>query len=260
MKAAVFLLMLCYVGRITAFKCEEAQYLHDIVQIDAGQGHVVATTKENNVFIMSGNIWISLGKTKLKHVTVGRAGIWGVNDQNYLFRFVADEFQRPKNAQMLAQVDAGADHGIVGVSENTICLKISDAQSFIGGTDLVFERLSIDDLTVYISCGGNGCWGVTKSNTVQFTQTLTTSNCTDSGWEEVPKGPQLTMIEVSESGRVFALDTAGSIFERTGISTRNPKGEKWTEISMCFVANHVTFDLKHLWVATKSGFVLNCTE
>ncbi|XP_034019227.1 fish-egg lectin-like isoform X1 [Thalassophryne amazonica] len=260
MKAAVFLLMLCYVGRITAFKCEEVPHLDDIVQIDAGQGLVVATTKENDVFMLSGDRWTSLGKTKLKHVTVGSVGIWGVDANNYLYRYVADEFQQPKNAQILAQVDAGADRGIVGVSEKAFCLKSSDAQSFSGGTDLDFDPLSTDNSMVYVSCGGDGCWGVTKCNTVQFTQTLTTSNCTDSGWEEVPKGPQLTMIEVSESGRVFALDTAGSIFERTGISTRNPKGEKWTEISMCFVANHVTFDLKHLWVATKSGFVLNCTE
>lgn len=79
-------------GFLTAWTCKEAPQHYAAVQIDAGQGKVVMRDKENQVYFLSGSNWYKLGRVKLKHVSVGPAGIWGVDTSDRVNKYVSGDF------------------------------------------------------------------------------------------------------------------------------------------------------------------------
>ena len=57
------------------------------MQVDAGAGLVVGVDKDNQVFTRVESKWIPLPR-KMKHVTIGPAGLWGVTVDNYIYKNV----------------------------------------------------------------------------------------------------------------------------------------------------------------------------
>ena len=76
----------------TGWKCKEAPQQFPAAQIDAGQGKVVLRDRHSKVYFLSGSHWYRLGSVYLKHVSVGDAGIWGVDYANRVNKYIAGEF------------------------------------------------------------------------------------------------------------------------------------------------------------------------
>lgn len=78
----------------TAMSCKEAPLIRNVRQLDAGQGQVVATDRYNRAYYLSGAAWYRLGTVPIAQVSVGPAGIWGVRNNGWVYKFVAGNFRR----------------------------------------------------------------------------------------------------------------------------------------------------------------------
>uniref|UniRef100_A0A8C6NIY9 Fish-egg lectin n=1 Tax=Nothobranchius furzeri TaxID=105023 RepID=A0A8C6NIY9_NOTFU len=224
-------------------------------QIDAGQGQVVLTDSSSNVFFLSGSTWSKLGSVPLKHVTVGPAGIWGVDSSNKIYKFVGGDFVSVHG--LLQQVDAGGNKQIVGVNSgnNIYCLKtsITSAYSQTGSVDWT----GFDGALKYFSCGPNGCWGVNSADNI-YVSVINPSTCGKTSWTLVPGAAK--MVEVGTDGSVFVVNAVGQVFQRTGITEYLPQGMNWAQLPICLPVKHVSYDLERLWVLTEIGLILKCRQ
>nr|BAL61198.1 Fish-egg lectin [Oplegnathus fasciatus] len=256
--AAAFLLVLCYLAVSQAWNCKEAPQQYPALQIDAGQGKVVLTDKNHNAYFLSGSTWYRLGSYSLKHVSVGPAGIWGVDTSNKVYKYVAGNFLLSNGPSML-QVDAGGNGQVVGVSNSytNYCLRSTFASAYRKVGSLTWNSLS--RVVKYYSCGPlYGCWGVDASDRIYFTQRIIPTTCGTSGWTQISGSAK--MVEVGTDGTVFTVNRQGLVFQRTGIYNGRPQGSGWTQVSMCMKINHVSYDLGNLWAVTTSGLLFQCTH
>nr|XP_057933129.1 fish-egg lectin-like [Doryrhamphus excisus] len=259
MKAVIaFLLVLCHLGATGAWSCQEAPRLYYTRQIEASQGKVLARTSSNRVYFLSGKSWYRLGSVSLKDVSVGPAGIWGVDSSNRVHKFIAGEFL-PSTGALLQQVDAGGNGQVVGLTPTnyTHCLRSTYAAPYKGVGSLSWS--SMGRVMKDYSCGPRfGCWGVDQSNRVYVSQVSPTT-CGSSSWTLVT-GFTMSMIDVSTDGSVFGVTTNGLVYQRTGISSHRPQGTSWVSVPMCMAVSSLSYDLGQLWVLTNSGLLLQCSH
>ncbi|XP_049432653.1 fish-egg lectin-like [Epinephelus fuscoguttatus] len=260
MKAiAAILLVLCHLTVSHGWNCDEGPRLYNARQIDAGQGKVVATDRNNYPYFLIGSSWQRLSSIRFRHLSVGPAGLWGCTTSNIVYKYVAGNFVQSRGTPM-KQVDAGGDDQLVGVttSNQAYCLRCSSALTYRGVGSLGWSYLS-RRLKYYTCSPKNGCWGVDTSNRVYFTRTLNSVNCGASGWTQVA-GQHMSMVEVGTDGRVFGLTLGGDVYQRAGIYTGRPyPGTSWVRVPMCMRIRHLSYDLNNLWVVSNSGLVLKCT-
>ncbi|XP_053169971.1 fish-egg lectin-like [Scomber japonicus] len=260
MKAVTaFLLVLCHLAISHAWNCGGAPRLSNIRQIDAGQGQVVATTNHNYAYFLVGPYWQYLRTNKIKHITVGPAGLWAVDTSNKVNKYVAGKFL-PATGLAMQQVDAGGDVNIAGVSpsKKPYCLTTFRTLSYRGRSSPSWTTFS--GSLKYFSCGPLfGCWGTNSHNQVYMTKKITTTNCGMSGWLHV-SGLAVKVIEVGTDGSVFAVTTTGKVYQRVGITGSRPQGSGWRLVPMCMAIKHVSYDLGTLWVVTTSGLTMRCTH
>ncbi|KAL6117071.1 uncharacterized protein ACO6RY_14935 [Pungitius sinensis] len=252
-----FLLGIGYLATSDAnWICDEAPPLYNVRQVDAGLGSVVVRDKDSNAYFLAGSDWKLLGSIKLKHVTVGPAGLWGVGIDDNVYKYIAGDFT-PSTGLSMLQVDAG-NNQVVGVSPSSTanCLNSTTAMALSGVGYLSWSSLSRS--LKYYSCGPLGCWGVDTNNQIFFAQNVDPSTCSTSGWRNAPGS--LIMIEVGTDGRVFGANIEGKVYERTGISTALPFGVDWVYIPMCIGIRHVSYDLGKLWVVSNSGIIMRCSS
>ncbi|XP_032445054.1 fish-egg lectin-like [Xiphophorus hellerii] len=254
MKAlATFLVLLNYFTRCQGWICTTAPEHFAAAQIDAGNGMVVMTDENSNAFVLSDSSWSKLGSVALKHVSVGHAGVWGVDRENTVYKFVAGDFF-PTRGLSLIQVDAGQSQVVGVTSQNSIhCLDASSASSI--EEEGVLKWNTITGALMYISCGPLGCWGVNSAQNIYFTK-VSPDTCGISGWSQIDGA--VVKVEVGSDGRVFVVNQSGNVFERIGISKALPQGTAWSQISSCVTIKHVTYDLGRLWLLTDAGGILNC--
>ncbi|XP_014884335.1 fish-egg lectin-like [Poecilia latipinna] len=254
MKAlATFLVLLNYFTRCHGWICTTAPEHAAAAQVDAGNGMVVMTDKNSNAFFLSDSSWSKLGSVPLKHVTVGYAGVWGVDLNNNVYKFAAGDFF-PTHGLELMQVDAGEGQVVGVTSQNSIhCLKASSASSI--EEEGVLNWNTIPGALMYMSCGPLGCWGVNSGQNIFFTK-VSPDNCSISGWRQTDGAA--VKVEVGTDGRVFVVIQSGHVYERTGISEAVPQGTGWSQITFCVSIKHVTYDLGRLWLLTNTGVILNC--
>ncbi|XP_017287044.1 fish-egg lectin-like [Kryptolebias marmoratus] len=257
MKAvATFLTALNFFSACHGWTCKAAPQQFPASQLDAGQGEVVMTDNNSNVFYLSGSTWFQLGTVALKHVSVGPAGIWGVDLSDTVYKFVAGDFL-PVPGLDLKQLDAGGDGQIVGVnSANTIhCLKSNVASTYEKVGAVSWDN--VPGSLMYFSCGPLGCWGVNSFFQIYFTK-VTPSTCNISGWKLISGAAN--MVEVGADGSVFVVNANGMIYQRTGISNSMPEGNDWVQIPFCLSIKHVSYDLGRLWLVTEDGLILQCDQ
>ncbi len=76
-----------------AWKCGDAPRLYNAVQIDAGQGQVVARDTSSYVYFLIGAYWQRMTTSvRFRHVSVGPAGLWGSGTTNKVYKYVAGNF------------------------------------------------------------------------------------------------------------------------------------------------------------------------
>ncbi|KAE8281740.1 Fish-egg lectin [Larimichthys crocea] len=255
---AVLLLVMCHLAVSHAWKCRAAPQLPTIMQIDAGQGKVVARDASYSVYMLCGTTWFKLGSPRLKHVTVGPGGIWGADTSNRVYKYVNGQFQVAGGLYM-QQVDAGGDGQIVGATYNYYgyCLRSYLAAAFTGAGSLSWSYSSIR--LRYYSCGPlYGCWAIDTSFRIWFTKKMVPTSCGISRWTHI--GGSAKMVEVGTDGTVFVVNRGGNVFQRTGITSGRPQGTRWTHIKMCLPIHHLSYDQRRLWVVTKGGIVMQCTH
>ncbi|KAK2858739.1 hypothetical protein Q5P01_003359 [Channa striata] len=255
---AAFVLVLCYLAVARAWICKEAPQHYFAVQIDAGQGQVVMRDRENLAYFLSGSTWFRLGTSKIKHVSVGSAGIWGVDPFNRVYKYVSGNFVLSEGVS-LQQLDAGGAGQVVGISiSSTVhCLKSTLASTYGQVSVLNWDSLSRN--LVYYSCGPlYGCWGTDAADRIYVTQRLTPNTCETSGWMLVDGAAKV--VEVGSDGNVFVVNAQGIVYQRLGISSGAPQGTQWVQIPMCMSIKHVTYDLGTLWVVTTGGTLMQCSH
>lgn len=256
MKAiAALLLTLNYLSVSHGGTCTEGPQQFPAVQIDAGQGNVVMTDSNNYAYFLIGSQWYKMGSLTLKHVSVGPAGIWGVDLNNRVYKYVAGSFVFA-NGETLQQVDAGGDGQVVGVTDTSTihCLKSTIASAYREQSTLSWTTLP--GLLMYVSCSSKyGCWGVNSGQNIYFTK-VTPSTCGISGWIQVDG--LAVMVEIGTDGSVFVVNRGGDVFQRQGIDSSTPQGTSWTKIPMPSRISHVSYDRGNLWVVTDYGTILKC--
>ncbi|XP_069556039.1 fish-egg lectin-like [Brachyistius frenatus] len=255
MKAVAAVLLLLSCSSIShGWTCEEdPQHLH-ASQIDVGRGQVVMTDQTSAVYFLTGSKWCKVNLVTLKHVSVGSAGIWGVDNMNKVYKYVAGDFII-SNGVELEQVDAGGEGQIVGVtSSHTIyCLKSTTAEAYKKEGSVSWDNLP--GQLIYFSCSPlNGCWGVNSNHQIYFTKV--TSTCDTSGWVDVDGA--VKMVEIGTDGSVFVVNANGNVFQRTGISGSLPQGNNWVQISIDMPIKHLSYDLGRIWAVSNSGAIMLC--
>uniref|UniRef100_A0A3B5MGR3 Uncharacterized protein n=1 Tax=Xiphophorus couchianus TaxID=32473 RepID=A0A3B5MGR3_9TELE len=225
---------------LDCWTCSAAPQQFPAAQIDAGQGMVVMTDKNSSAFFLSGSRWSKLGSVPLKHVSVGPPGIWGVDRQNEVYKFVATDFV-PTRGLELKQVDAGGQGQIVGVtiSDSIHCLNANSASS-------IKELMNWDTMSgllIYYSCAPTGCWGVNSEERIYFMVNL----CL-----------QMERQSMSKLGIIYFKKHL--LLSRTGISGQVPQGTGWKKIEMSVKIKHASYDLGYLWLVTETGFIVECTK
>uniref|UniRef100_A0A668AMY5 Fish-egg lectin n=1 Tax=Myripristis murdjan TaxID=586833 RepID=A0A668AMY5_9TELE len=240
---SAFMLVLSHLAISHAWKCQEVLGVNHATQIDAGLGLVAVTDKSHHSHLLSGSHWYNLPGNNLRHVSVGHAGIWGVDTKSKVHRLQGT----------LTQVDAGGNAYAVGVLNNfnSYCL----SNSYTWGLNHVaqFPWTTLGTSLHYYSCGFHGCWAVDSLALVSL------QHCSHPHWTLV-RGLRLKMIEVGSDGTVFGVTPSGQVYERAGIDASVPLGLRWTNVPMCVSIRHVSYDLGHLWAVSHSGLILRCTK
>ncbi|XP_053718287.1 fish-egg lectin-like [Synchiropus splendidus] len=259
MKTAIALLLLsCFLAASHALRCSRGPSLSQIKQIDAGHGFVVAVDRHDRPYMLSGNRWTSLGSVRLRHVSVGRAGIWGIGKTNKVYKLVGGQFLAARGVTM-KMVAAGGDDFLLGIrasNSRSYCLISSRTQGFQGGTSLRWTSKS--SKIAQASCGTNFCWGISSSGKPHVLSRITSRNCRSSRWERVSGA--LKMVKVGEDRSVFGLTANGQVHERIGITSGRPKGTRWRRQGVNTVIKTLAYDLGKVWLVSKAGVLMTCTR
>ncbi|XP_077312807.1 fish-egg lectin-like [Lithobates pipiens] len=249
---AVSLLLLCTGISVSAdFQCTLIP--GKLRQIDAGAGEVYGVNDNDDIFRWVDNNWSNI-PGKLIHVSVGPAGVWGVNRANNIFKIQDNKWMSV--AGLLKQVDAGGDKFLGGVNaqDNIFCLRQSctvSRSSAVSWTQLK------EDLKYY-SCGPMGCWGVNSVNNIYVRHNVNPTACQGTQWQQV--GGNLVMVEVGTDGSVYGVNAAGNVFRRDGINAITPTGTIWTKLDLSTTFKHVTYDNGYVWILSTTGDIYRCAD
>ncbi|CAL8386663.1 unnamed protein product [Boreogadus saida] len=201
-----FVLLLSLVSGSHAWRCVEGPILHRATQIDASKGQVVASNIYNQNFFLNGGYWNYLHGARMKHITTGDTGTWGVGTNNQLYKMIGGNFTSVPGFS-LSQVDAGGDGFLVGsTGSRAYCLRTAYARVFKGAGSVSWSALPGYTLKYY-SCGLLGCWGVDTIGRVYHTKALRTSE----GGSHLKQGSRsaifMVIIEdrVPSSARLFLV-------------------------------------------------------
>ncbi|KAK9976032.1 hypothetical protein ABG768_021256 [Culter alburnus] len=248
----ILLLFSCLFLDTLALECEVIP--GNLKQIDAGIGVVGGVNDDNEVFLLLGTDFRRINVT-MKHFTVGPAGELAVNLSNSVFKFQSGKFS--SIPVTFKQVDAGGDQIIVGITplDDIFCLN-KDANNI--GPSSNFPWVQLAGKLKYYSCGPYSCWGVNSAGNVLIRRSVTGANCGGASSFDVISG-SMSMVEVATDGSVYAVDTQGTLFQRTGVSSSNPIGTGWLGLLVCPNGHkHVTFDQGRLYVICSDGSIRRC--
>ncbi|XP_061088941.1 fish-egg lectin-like [Conger conger] len=241
-----------------AIKCKTIK--GHLKQIDAGIGLVVGVNSENKIYILLGDTWAKVPGT-LKHVSVGSSGIWGIEPDNTIHKFVGGT-SWIKVPGSLEQVDAGGDEFVAGVNKEhqPYCLNRDPAMNF-RSTSSETPWVKVAGVLSYYSCGPIACWGTSDDQRIWLREWTSPIQCEGTvgdreEWVLVPG--ELSMVEVGTDGSVYGVNKEGVVFYRDGITEFQQAGTQWVKLTEAGKAKHVSYDLGFLWVITPEEEILKC--
>ncbi|XP_033640902.1 tectonin beta-propeller repeat-containing protein 1-like [Asterias rubens] len=159
----------------------------------------------------NGGDWRSIDSRSLKHVSVGPAGVWGV-DNNY------DIYYR------------------VGTYDNET--NTGDSWVTIGGSDQYPLAGGLSQVAV----GRDAVWGFNRYGALYFRLGITACKPEGTAWTAVPgtfgdpdsdtDGDGWTNVDgllkyISSSDTIYGVSTDDAIFYRQGVSAGTPTGTEW---------------------------------
>ena len=124
----------------------------------------------------------------LDHVSVGPAGVWGVNRYHRIFLRL-DTYQ--------------------------------DIVSF--GTSWLYVSRSL----LQVDVGTDIVWGVNRIHSMYYRSTVTVSTLNSQNWTKLSLENAFTWVSVSPGGSVWAVNTAGHLLHYRHSSNAQPVGTAW---------------------------------
>lgn len=145
--------------------------------------------------------WIQVGGN-LKSVTCPAANIvWGVNNQDIIWNWTGNIWNRPSPSQRLSQISAAADGTIWGVNTSGEVWK---------WTGMNWIQPQPSARLKYISVGsGTQIWGVNAIDEVW--------KWTGSKWAQQNPNARLTQVSAASDGTAYGVNKAGGIFKYNGM-------------------------------------------
>ncbi|XP_025104985.1 lectin L6-like isoform X1 [Pomacea canaliculata] len=168
----------------------------------------------------------------LKHVSIGRAGVWGVNADDLIY-YREGTYQAPNATGTkwtlvpghLKQLDVGRDI-VVGVnSKNEILYRKDISDENPTGSDWV----QLDGCLKHVTVSPYGAiWGVNHYNFIYFRDGISPQNPAGTSWQMVDG--KLTQISAGPSG-VWGVNANDDIFYREGTYGGHvTMGSGWTNV------------------------------
>ena len=204
-------------------------------QIDHGLTKAVWGVRDDDAIyrLKHGNLAWKRIPGALKHVSAGKAGIWGVErDNNIYYRDGVNE-SNPDGTSWrvivgkLKQVDSGPTGIVYGVDSNgTVYCRSGIESGKPFGTNWMQVMPSI--AMKYVSCGERACWGVNTANNPRYRSEVTKDNCAGKKWHKIIG--DLTQIEVGKWNDVYGINSAGEVFRRIRMSKQERIGRDWRKI------------------------------
>ena len=143
-----------------------------LIQIDSGLTTAVwGVSIHDSIYrLKDGRSWEQISG-HLKHVSVGEAGVWGVNDGDEIYYRDGVTAAAPSGVSWrkipgkLKQIDSGPNQIVYGVNTDD---KIFCRTGIDTGKPFGTGWKQINGGLKYISCGALGCWGVNYANSIYF--------------------------------------------------------------------------------------------
>ncbi|XP_078679919.1 uncharacterized protein LOC144915421 isoform X2 [Branchiostoma floridae x Branchiostoma belcheri] len=171
---------------------------------------------------------------RLKFVSVGRSGVWGVNSNDQIY-YRTGTFRDEASAGSgwvridgaLKQISSG-DNIVWGVNSNDdIYIRQGICWSSPAGTS--WRNIPGKLKQVHVSPTSNQVWGVNSGNSIYRRTGITASNPAGTGWQNI--GGQLKFVSVGRAG-VWGVNSNDQIYYRTGTSgNENVPGTGWERVS-----------------------------
>ncbi|XP_066461761.1 fish-egg lectin-like [Eleutherodactylus coqui] len=246
------LLLLCTaVAADHEFKCTVIP--GNLKQVDAGAGQVYGVNDNDFIYRWENNGWKQIPGA-LIHVTVGPAGVWGVNKVNTIYKLQDDKWVAVSG--LLKQIDAGGAKFLSGANRNDGIYCLNQDQTVSRSTNLAYSL--IEGSLKYYSSGLYGCWGVNRNNQIYYRFDVQPMTCRGSFWKNI--AGSLVMVEVGTDGSVYGVNSAGKVYKREGISCTNHVGTSWTQLDLPGTFKHVSYDEGSLWLLKQNGEILKCED
>ena len=191
-----------------------------IAQIDSGiTSAVFGVDPADNIYTRINGNWKKIGG-KLRHISTGTAGTWGVNSGHAVY-YLKYGKRWVHVGGRLKQIDSGPPGIVCGVNKNdyiycrtgiTTSRPVGSSWTRVGGS------------LKYISCGALGNWGVNKPNNIYFRYGVNARRPQGTKWKRVPG--KLHQIESGPNGAVWGV-YSGRVYTRLGITRSRPIGTRW---------------------------------
>ena len=189
---------------------------------------------------------------KLKHVSVGASGIWGINSSGSLYRLDGKSWTQIHPSGWLT-VSSGGKYIWATRTDRTVRRGDGDSWNVVPGGLIQIEAstgrnvLAIaPDYTIWrytgttwqrldghlrqVTSGISGVWAVGMSNHVYYRpQTYGDEANVGPNWQHVSANPQMKWV-ASGNDLVLAIDRSGNLHYRDGITVSQPTGTRWVKV------------------------------
>ena len=218
-----------------------------------------AVNKRGNIFVFTKGKWNQVPGA-LKHVSSGKAGVWGVNAGGNIYYRSGVTRKNKKGSRWvnvpgkLKQIDSGPRGVVCGVNKGGyIYCRIGITSRTPSGK----RWARIPGKLKYISCGEYGQWGVNQGDLIYFRVGFSRSNPLGWSWKRVPG--KLSQIEAGKYGQVYGVSSAGQLYVRTGVSEPKPWGKSWKRIKTKKLYKHVTIGIGAVFGVSRKRIVYRTT-
>ena len=191
---------------------------------------------------------------KLKHVSVGASGVWGVNSEGALYRMDGKHWTQVHPSGWLT-VSSGGKYVWATRTDHTVRRGTGDEESWqvVPGRLMQIEASMgknawgvAGDHNIYrynginwqqsggklqqVTSGPSGVWGVAHDAHVYYRPYTYRDEATIGGnWQHISASPPMKWVASGED-LVLAVHRSGDLYYRAGITAANPAGTDWVRI------------------------------
>jgi virginiamycin B lyase len=174
----------------------------------------------------------------LSSVVAGQKGsVWGTNSSGAISYADSAHAGWRKVSGTLASISASPNGPVWGITASGVIYFATSATAPWGKISGTLSRLSAGP--------GESVWGVNSGGNIYFAASA------HAPWQLIPGS--LSSISVGPDGSVWGINSTGYIYCRTGVSTSNPAGTGWQEVTRA----GTTGTLKNIAVAPNGVWITN---